>query len=219
MVSQKEHEKATIYLMQKMGLLLKEVLPIPPTYQNPKVIHLITEYAHEPMANEALKMKANGSIYSLEPIIDWHHWTNKDEMLAYFPEVDIVTPDWPSASGIAGSDDPLEVLKFWTKLGSTVVAIRNGAKGSYVWDKHYDQMWHIPIRRVKAVDPTGCGNSYGGGLCVGWEKYRDAKVAGCCGTISASYLAKTAGIPSITSGIQKEAREALEVFLKHVKAM
>jgi len=219
MVGEIDFEKRKELFKSKMGLMLQEVLPIPETYKTPKVIHLITEYAHEPMADEALKMKVSGSIYSLEPLIDYHHWTNKGDMMSYFPEVDIVTPDWPSASGLAGSGNPFEVLKFWSRLGPSVVAIRHGMNGSYVWDKVHDKMWHIPIVAVKAVDPTGCGNSYGGGLCVSWEKSRDSKFAGCCATISASYLAKTVGVPPVTVEIEAEAQQVLENLLEKVEEM
>lgn len=139
--------------------------------------------------------------------------------MAYFPEVDIVTPDWPSASGFASSEDPLEVLKFWSKLGVSVVSIRHGMNGSYVWDKLHDKMWHIPIVKVQALDPTGCGNSYGGGLSVGWEKTRDAKVAGCYGTVAASFLAKTVGVPSVTQEIKEEAQLILQQLLEFVEEM
>jgi len=219
MVGDMDFEKRRESFNRKMGLMLQEILPIPETYKNPKVIHLITEYTNEPMANEALEMKARGSIYSLEPLIDYHHWSNKGEMMAYFPEVDIVTPDWPSASGFAGSDKPLEVLRFWSKLGASVVAVRHGMNGSYVWDKVHDKMWHIPIVKVQALDPTGCGNSYGGGLSVGWEKTRDAKVSGCYGTVSASYLAKTVGVPKVIPEIEEEAQLILQQLLEQVKEM
>ena len=219
MVSEMDFEQRRAEFHKKMGLLLAEVLPLPAVYQKPKVIHLITEYAHEPMADEALKLKAQGSIYSLEPIIDHYHGSNIDEMVKYFPQVDIVTPDWPSASKIAKSEDPLEVLKYWTKLGPAVVAVRHGIRGSYVWDKYQDQMWHIPIHKIKAIDPTGCGNSYGGGFCVGWDQYRDAKVAGCCGTVSASFLARTVGVPAISPEIEAEAKKVLAELLDRVERM
>lgn len=204
---------------EKLGLLLKEIIPIPESYLYPKVIHLITEYPFEPMAHEAQKMKSNGSIYSLEPLIDYRKWTNKDDMMTCFSEIDVVTPDWPSASGIAKSDDPFEVLKFWSLLGPSLVAIRRGVHGSYVWDKIHDRMWHIPIVKVNAIDPTGCGNSYGGGLCVGWEKTRDGKYAGCFGTVSASFLAKSIGVPSISIEIENEANTTLNILLEQVIEM
>jgi sugar/nucleoside kinase (ribokinase family) len=219
MVIDEDLEEKWKIFNEKLDLLLKEELPIPESYKNPKVIHMITEYPHEPMAHEALKMKEKGSIYSLEPIIDHRKWTNKAEMMAYIPKVDIVTPDWPSASQIAESDDPMQVLKYWSRLGPSLVAIRHGIQGSYVWDKIQDRMWHIPIVKVNAIDPTGCGNSYGGGLCVGWEKTQDAKLAGCYGTVSASYLAKSIGIPQVTPESEVEAKDTLNKLIDQVREM
>ena len=134
-------------------------------------------------------------------------------MIDYFPQVDIVTPDWPSASGMAGSDSPLEVLKYWSKLGASVVSVRHGANGSYVWDAKHDQMWHIPIAKVETVDPTGCGNSYGGGFMVGWAKHQDSRIAGAAGTVSASYLAKMVGVPAVTDALREEAQAILDQLL------
>ncbi|MGD8458457.1 MAG: carbohydrate kinase family protein [Anaerolineales bacterium] len=206
--------------MRKMGEMLSREIPIPEKYQSPKVIHLITEFTKEPMAQTALRMKKEkGAIYSLEPIIDWNNWTNKKEMIEYFPEVDIVTPDWPSASGIAGSESPLEVVKFWSKLGPSLVAVRHGANGSYVWDSTHDEFLHVPIAKVETVDPTGCGNSYGGGLMAAWEKHRDARIAGAAGTVSASYLAKSLGVPPVTESLQKEAQGILEELLDRIKPL
>lgn len=216
----KDFEQRKQNFMRKMGELLGRVLPIPEDYQAPKVIHLITEFTTEPMAVEALRMKQErGAIYSLEPIIDWRNWTNKEEMLAYFPQVDVVTPDWPSASGMAGSESPLEVLKFWSKLGPAAVSVRHGANGSYVWDAIHDQMWHVPIVKVDAIDPTGCGNSYGGGFMVAWEKHRDARMAGAAGTVSASYMAQTVGVPPVDKALQKEAQSRMNALLMRIKPL
>ena len=210
MIGRVDFETAKSRLMENMRILLSQVIPIPEDYQHPRVIHLVTEFTDEPMADEALKMKESGSIYSLEPIIDYINWTNRQKMLDYFPQVDVVTPDWPSASGIAGSDDPKEVLEYWTKLGCSAVAIRDGGRGSYVWDQRADKMWHVPIVKIKAIDPTGCGNSYGGGFCVGWDKYQSAREAACCGTVSASYLAQIVGVRAVTPELEKEAQAVWE---------
>jgi sugar/nucleoside kinase (ribokinase family) len=204
-------------IMRTMGKMLAREIPIPESCQLPKVIHLITEFVDEPMANMALSMKTQGSIYSLEPIIDYHHWSNRDAMEAYFNQVDIVTPDWPSASGIAGSDDPLTVLKYWSKYGTDLVAIRDGARGSYVWDKVHDEMLHIPVVDIDPVDPTGCGNAYGGGLIVGWDKFRDARIAGCYGTVSASFLAESVGVPVPSAALKADAESRVGNLLVRIE--
>jgi sugar/nucleoside kinase (ribokinase family) len=217
MVGSADFEMRKQAFMRKMGEMLSRDVPIPESYRSPKVIHLITEFTQESMANHVLHLrKEKNAIYSLEPIIDWHNWSNKDEMLEYFREVDIVTPDWPSASGIAGSESPLEVVKFWSALGPTLVAIRHGANGSYVWDSKHDQIWHIPIAKVETIDPTGCGNSYGGGLMVSWEKHKDARIAGAAGTVSASFLAKTVGVPPVTEDLRREAEAIIEELLNRI---
>jgi len=212
-------EKRKEAFMRKMGIMLSRAIAVPDSYRTPRVIHLITEYAHEPMVETALRMKEQGTLFSLEPLIDYHDWTNREDMTACLTDVDIVTPDWPSASGIAHSDDPRQVLTYWSKLGAGMVAIRHGARGSYVWDRQYDKMWHIPIFKVETVDPTGCGNSYGGGLCVGWDKHRDARLAGCCATVSASFLAGSVGVPKMTKALEQEAQQRLEALLSLVKPL
>jgi sugar/nucleoside kinase (ribokinase family) len=192
---------------------------LPPSYTKPRVFHLITEYVHEDMMRQALSYKEKGVILSFEPLIDYHAWENKDEITAFLPKADVVSPDWPSASGFAASGDPLAVLKWWAKSGSACVSVRNGRHGSYVWDRQTDKMWHIPVIEVPRVDPTGCGNSYAGGFFVGWDKYRDAKIAGAMGTISATFMIKTPGVAVITDNTAQEAEKYLEMAMDKAREM
>lgn len=202
-----------------MHELISEKLPIPEIYYAPRVIHLITGDPDETIAHEALNMKANGSIYSLEPIMGYRGWDNISQIVSYLSNVDLVVPDWLSASRVAGSEDPLNVLRYWSQTGVQAVAIRNGVQGSYVWDRETDHMWHIPIVTVETIDPTGCGNSYAGGFCVGWDQHRDSRIAGCYGTISASFLAKIVGVEGVTPQIEREAHRLLDRHLNKVKSM
>jgi sugar/nucleoside kinase (ribokinase family) len=219
MTGEIDFEKRKEAFMRKMGEMLAREIPIPESCRSPKVIHLITEFTDEPMADAALDMKARGAIYSLEPLIDYHNWSNREAMLAYFPRVDVVTPDWPSASGLAGSEDPVTVLKFWSRLGPKMVAVRDGARGSYVWDKEHDRMWHIPVVEIDLMDPTGCGNAYGGGLSVAWDQHREARMAGACATVSASFLAERVGVPAVTTEIRAVAQNRLERLLNRIETL
>jgi sugar/nucleoside kinase (ribokinase family) len=172
------------------------------------------------MVQLALNLKESGAIFSLEPLI-FHASTrsNAQDMLELLSQVDIVTPDWPAASSVARSDDPKEVLAFWSQLGPKCVAVRSGKRGSYVWDTEHDRMWHIPIVEVETIDPTGCGNAYGGGFCVGWEKTGDALLAGCYGGISASFMAQTVGCPVMAPEIEVAAENLLEQLTSRVKPL
>jgi len=176
--------------------LLSRPLDLPAGYRRPRMVHLITEYADEPMVATALTLREGGALLSLEPLIDIDGWTNREEIVALLPQVDLVTPDWPSASGIAGTDDPRRVLKYWSRLGSALVAVRHDEHGSYVWSRHDDRSWHIPAVTVRVADPTGAGNSYGGGLCAGWLRSGNTTHAGALAAVSASFMVEHVGMPS-----------------------
>lgn len=189
--------------------LLEQVLTLPADYERPRLIHLVTEFFDEPMVETALHLREQGAIFSLEPLVDTCQWANRAGLPALLPQVDLVTPDWSSASGIAGSDDPRQVLAYWANLGPALVAVRHGQHGSYLWDRTHDEMWQIPPVPVAAVDPTGAGNSYGGGLAAGWVESGEARTSGCYGAISAKFLVERAGLPSMTEALRQEARRLL----------
>lgn len=201
------------------GRLLAQSLDLPTTYQAPKSIHLITEFFDEPMIETALGLKQKGAVLSLEPILDYVNWKNLDGLLPLLKEVDIVSPDWPSASGIAKREEPKAVLAHWSSLGPRCVAIRHGQHGSYVWSAVEDRMWHVPVLPVQVVDPTGAGNSYSGGFCVGWTDRHDARIAGCYGTIAARYLVERVGLPEWSEQRGVEAMGLVDQLLERVVAL
>jgi sugar/nucleoside kinase (ribokinase family) len=185
--------------------LLAQRLELPPAYREPKTIHLITEFPDEPMMATALALNEQGTLVSLEPLPVNPSTTQWERMLALMPELAIATPDWPTASRVAASEDPGGVLRHWSSFGPELVAVRHGARGSYVWSREEDAAWHVPAVPTEVVDPTGAGNAYGGGLCVGWTEHRDARLAGTYGAISASLLVREIGLPRMTEDVRREA--------------
>jgi sugar/nucleoside kinase (ribokinase family) len=199
--------------------LLERNITLPPSYTKPRLFHLITEYVHEDMMLQALEMKKQGVVLSFEPIIDYREWKNKDAIIEFLPHVDVVSPDWPSASGFAGSEEPRKVLEWWAKSGPACVSVRNGRHGSYVWDRDHDRMWQIPVIDVERVDPTGCGNSYAGAFGAGWDKHRNAKIAGAMGTVSAAFMIRTPGPAVIAPETPKEAQIYLAALMDKISEL
>jgi len=202
-----------------LAKLLEKNILLPDSYIRPKVFHLISEYVHEDMMLQAVQMKNQGVILSFEPLIDYKLWTNKMAIIDFLPQADIVSPDWPSASGFAMADDPKEVLKWWSRSGPACVSVRNGRHGSYVWDREHDKFYHIPIYEVPRIDPTGCGNSYAGAFCVGWNKYREARIAGAMGTVAATFMVQRPGIAEILPNMEREAGDILEMVMSNIREM
>lgn len=208
-VHEEEHADKRPYQREDWFKLLAQRLPIPESYQQPRAIHLITEFHDEPMVKDALQLRQKGALLSLEPIIDYQTWHNRDQMLALIEQVDIVSPDWPSASGIAGTQDPKEVLRFWSTLGPKMVTVRHGSHGSYAWDRENDIFWHITAVPVDVVDPTGAGNSYGAGACVGWVISNEAREAAIYGAVSAHFLVERVGLPKMRPELRMLAEQRL----------
>jgi len=199
--------------------LLYQRLTLPGHFRTPRAVHLITEFANEPMVLDALELRAEGAVFSLEPIIDFRTWSNKDDMGDLFPSCDIATPDWPAASGWAKSDDPLTVMKFWSKLGARMVSVRHGEHGSYAWDRDHDRIYHILPTPVDVVDVTGAGNSYGGGLCYGWVETGDALQAACHGAVSARFLVGRVGLPEMEPSLREQAKRLYEQTLESAREL
>ena len=199
--------------------LLAQPVVVPATYQQARTIHLLTEFFTEPMVEFAVAARSAGACFSLEPIVDYQGWKNRQGLLSVLSQVDIVTPDWPTASGIAGSTDPKTVLAHWATLGPQLVAVRHGEHGSYVWSRDEDRLWHVPVLPVTVVDPTGAGNSYGGGLSAGWAVHQDARMAACCGTISARYLVERVGVPRTIDDRRAEAGAFVDELMERVELL
>ena len=73
-------------------------------------------------------------------------------------------------------------------------------------------IWHIPAVPVDVVDPTGAGNSYGGGACAGWAASQDARIAATYGAVSAWFLVSRTGLPKMGPSLRKQAEELVAAW-------
>ena len=86
--------------------LLDRPMPLPPAYEHRKAIHLVTEFPHEPMVETALGLRERGAVFSLEPLAGSLESHDFGPMLELIRRIDLVTPDWPTASQVAGQRRP-----------------------------------------------------------------------------------------------------------------
>ena len=71
-------------------------------------------------------------------------------------------------------------------FGCSVVVIKRGAAGQYLWDHASKRRWQIPASPARVVDVTGAGDAYCGGFLAGLQQTGDAVEAGIRGSVSAS---------------------------------
>ena len=112
--------------------------------------------------------------------LDWPWW---DEARAALPRVSAVLPGIEELVLHAGDIDPYELAG---SLGPTVV-VKQGAVGCLVLraGRRPVRVGTVPIR---PVDPTGAGDAFCGGFCVGLAATGDPVRAAAYGAVSASYV-------------------------------
>lgn len=73
---------------------------------------------------------------------------------------DIALPSYEDAEQLTGLDDADAIVNFYLQLGAPIVVLKLGAEGALVATSGFRR--RIPGNRVKAVDATGAGDTFGG---------------------------------------------------------
>lgn len=137
---------------------------------------------------------------------------HEGELLALLRSVTLFLPSRLETQLLYGRDDPEAAAAAFASAGPNAVAIKLGAEGSIV-STPGDAPRHVPAVPVRAVDPTGCGDSFCGGFVAAFLRGADAMTAACHGTVSASFTAETRGAPAVLPLNAVVARDRLEHLL------
>ena len=106
------------------------------------------------------------------------------------------------------------------KKGPQYVIIKKGELGAELYSK--DEKFSLPSFRVKAIDPTGAGDTFAGGLAACLSEIRKVdfnslKKGLILGTILASFTVEGLGTSSIEKIVKKNIIERLEIFINKNK--
>ena len=121
----------------------------------------------------------------------------QEELAASLKFVDVLKPCKAAALEFTGEDDRERMAQKLLQMGPSVVAITMGTNGCLLASK--DRVVHVPAFSVKAVDTTGAGDSFMGGLSYGllqkWDLERvgafaNACAALCCTKVGARAMSK-----------------------------
>ena len=101
--------------------------------------------------------------------------------------------------------------------GPRAVTVTLGPEGAITVHRRDDAYFAVDIDvlpPVKAVDATGCGDSFSAGFVLGMLRYDDPPTALACGTIVAGVNARHAGIGQLTEAMSylKDPRAHFAVF-------
>lgn len=168
--------------------------PLPDGYRAARGWHLAPATPQgQRQALDELCSRASGGIATLDllidPVVDITPYSLPAQyqgVTAFLPSTAEVERLWPAMA-------PEEVARRMHAWGPTVVAIKRDERGSLVFDGRRGKLWEIPAYPAHVVDTTGAGDAYCGGFLAGLIHTDDPLVAGCWGTVSASFAVETVG--------------------------
>jgi sugar/nucleoside kinase (ribokinase family) len=174
---------------------------------NPPVVHI----AGMPLpAAQALVARVRERCPRATITLDTHEdWVvgHQLELLSLARSVDVFVPSREELTGLVGYDDPARAAAELLAKKVPGVVIKLGADGAIVATN--GDVRHVAACTVQAVDATGAGDSFCGGLAAGLaagDALPDAVRRGC---VSASFAVTSFGSMALASVTPGAARERL----------
>ena len=149
----------------------------------------------ESLARLLERVRATGGTVSADTAWDssgaW--WTG---LAASLPLIDVFMANQLEAERLTGHSDPGRAAQALFEGGVMTVVVKDGAKGAYVLSSEAEG-W-IPGFEVAAVDSTGAGDAFAGGLVFGlaqgWAIAQSATFANAVGALCVMHIGATEGI-------------------------
>jgi len=118
---------------------------------------------------------------------------------------DVFAPSYDEAVYITGKQDLSDICKDLSKFGLKHLVIKLGDKGSYITDFLAEK--HIPAFKISsAIDTTGAGDSFVGGLIFGllkgWSLESSAIFGNAVASFNVQKVGATAGVPDFGTALK-----------------
>lgn len=192
---------------------------------NIECVHLVcSAKRYSSIVNEMREMDCHPNVLVWEPIpdlCDKAHFEEISKILESNEELTLIfSPNAEECARLLGEREPVtmpettELIWKLDKLVSNknVCVLRCGKLGSVSLSSRDDTtgertLSHFPAYHendsTKVVDPTGGGNAFLGGFCVGYTATSNLEVANICGNISAGCVIEQLGVPDFDLHTQK----------------
>jgi cytidine kinase len=198
------------------GQLRRSIERIPEAYRNARGSHFGI-HPDEPDLDFARALAALGGLVSIEPFKPAERPFSPETLSQLAAAAQVISPNLEEAISMAGDGEPEELFTSFARAGVQVVPLRRGAEGSLVLDGRTGQIASIPAYPVRVADPIGAGNAYCGGFLAGWLQTADIVTAGLYGSVAASFILETGGLPLPDPARREEARKRVDRLRPEVK--
>ena len=110
----------------------------------------------------------------------------------------IIMPEF-SVEPLVGSFDIPRALKVLADLGSSMPAFTVGPEGCYYLAEGV--VYHCPAFQIRAIDTTGCGDSFHGAftyaMAQGWDQHEAIRFSSAVAALKATKLGGRSGLPTL----------------------
>ncbi|MET9482532.1 PfkB family carbohydrate kinase [Streptomyces sp. NPDC006638] len=156
---------------------------------------------------DAVRAQAPGAVITLDTHEGWAHEPPAD-VLALAARVDVFVPSREELADLAGYDDPGRAVAGLRTQGVRDVVVKLGAAGALACRLGEDPVL-VPAHPVDAVDPTGAGDAFCGGLAAGLARGESLLAAVRRGCASASFAVTSFGSMTLADTDPAEAARRL----------
>ncbi|MEE2908376.1 MAG: PfkB family carbohydrate kinase [Planctomycetota bacterium] len=177
-------------LFTDIGVLAEAPPAIPEAFRDSQVVFLANTH---PSVQLGFLEHLPERRFTVADTMDLWINTAKDELLNLLSVIDGVVINDSEALLLTGIRNPIDAARAIMKLGPSVVVVKKGEHGAVLASG--DELAVLPAYPADAaqvVDPTGCGDSFAGGM-MGWLAARsrwdfpELQTAIAWGTVSASF--------------------------------
>ena len=100
--------------------------------------------------------------------------------------------------------DVNDCARWFAERGPSIVVIKLGSDGAYIYERRSERAWHVPALPVRVIDVTGAGDSFCGGFMADFITHADPVRAAVTGTVSASFAVQDYGALHMLSAPETE---------------
>ncbi|WP_158626132.1 carbohydrate kinase family protein [Arsenicitalea aurantiaca] len=191
---------------------------LPPAYQEIKGLHVApqTPFGSKRAVREGHASHPNAAI-SVDILADDFIDATDYADFAFLHGARIFCPSEIEVRRIWAPDD----LGAWARATADrlgiAIAVKLGEKGTLVADGARQKLFHVPICKVTAIDTTGAGDSFCGGLMAGLVMGERPEIAAAMGAVSASYVVEAHGALNTARPDRAAREERLSAILNSIQ--
>jgi sugar/nucleoside kinase (ribokinase family) len=155
----------------------------------------------EPAAALLAGARARGLLTSMDTV--WDASGRWELVRPALPHLDLFTPSLSEGRAITGEEEPAAAAAALRAGGVGTVALTVGERGAYIAGPEFTGF--VEGYGVEAVDGTGSGDAFAGGLLygllAGWPLERAARLANAVGALAVTAVGATEGVRGLDEAL------------------